>query len=103
MPHEHADTPPFEYQLSCAEALIAGTLALMTSHVQAQRAADRAPMARKIVANLDELAAHVCISPQFREVVHLLRDHWQAMHRHSLPKPPAPEPRAKPAAPGRLH
>ena len=45
----HADE---EYSLPCAEALLAGTLALMTGYVQACCDSHRDAMGRKIAANL---------------------------------------------------
>src|SRR3989344_4516252 len=51
-----------EYSLPCAEALLAGTLALMTGYVQACCDSHRDALRRKIAANLPLLAA-----PDIRE------------------------------------
>jgi hypothetical protein len=66
-----------EYSLPCAEALLAGTLALMTGHVQACCDNHRALMARKITANLAQLAEHPLLSPAFRAMLWNLRTRWQ--------------------------
>lgn len=68
-----------EYQLSCSEALVAGTLALMTAHAQAADDEQRLRMAQKIGANLTQLAAHNCMSPQFRMMLGNLVAHWQLL------------------------
>ncbi|UJB67169.1 hypothetical protein YS110_21600 [Acidovorax sp. YS12] len=64
-----------EYSLPCAEALMAGTLALMTGFAQAggmQRDAMRA----KIVANLDNLSGLSTLTPHFRTMLASLRERW---------------------------
>ena len=66
-----------EYQMPCAEALLAGTLALMTGHVQACCDNHRELMAGKIVANLDQLSAHPLLSAAFRTMLWNLRTRWQ--------------------------
>lgn len=92
-----------EYQLSCVEALVAGTLALMTGHAQAGRDSDREPMARKILANLAQLSSHGCLSPQFRLMLCNLQAHWQRLQSRVSPVQPPPDPRASHhPAPGRL-
>ncbi len=44
-----------EYSLPCAEALLAGTLTLMSGHMQACCDTHREAMGRKIIANLQLL------------------------------------------------
>lgn len=68
-----------EYQLSCAEALVAGTLALMTGHAQTHDDSQRQFMTCKIRANLSQLAQHTCISTQFRMMLGNLQTHWQML------------------------
>jgi hypothetical protein len=68
-----------EYHLPHAEALVAGTLALMTAHAQATCEDDRAYMARKVLDNFAQLSSHTCISAQFRRVLRVLEEHWQAL------------------------
>lgn len=60
-----------------AEALLAGTLALMTGHAQQADEDLRAMMAHKIVSNLHFLAAHPQLSGGFRATLSNLRGHWQ--------------------------
>lgn len=65
-----------EYVMPCAEALLAGTLALMTGHVESACARQRGLMAKKIRSNLFFLGGHPGLTPNFRSVVHRLQDHW---------------------------
>ncbi len=69
----HADE---EYGMPCAEALLAGALALMTGHAQACCAAQRELMARKVADNLQLLAGHCGLSPDFRALLSRLQHHW---------------------------
>ena len=69
----HADE---EYSLPCAEALLAGTLALMTGYVQACCDSHRDAMGRKIAANLQMLAGAQGFTPHFRAVVWSLQGRW---------------------------
>jgi len=66
-----------EYSLPCAEALMAGTLALMTGHVQACCDGHREQMAQKIVTNLAALAQHPLLSAPFQTMLWNLRTRWQ--------------------------
>lgn len=65
-----------EYGMPCAEALLAGTLALMTGHAQACCAGQRGVMAHKVVANLDLLVRHPGLSPAFRAMLGQLQRRW---------------------------
>jgi len=65
------------YDLPCAEALLAGSLALMTGHAQSNCARQRSLMARKICSNLFFLAQHPGLTPPFRTVVQRLHGHWE--------------------------
>jgi hypothetical protein len=67
-----------EYTLPSAEALLGGTLALMTGLSQAQCAQHRALMAHKIVANLASLAQSPQLSAGFRHLLDSLRQRWLA-------------------------
>lgn len=76
------DAPP----LPSAEAMLAGTLALMTGVVE--RAALAQPlaahgqsllMANKVRSNLFELAGHPHLSAGFRAMVQRLRGHWDRL------------------------
>ena len=66
-----------EYTMPSAEALLAGTLALMTGHVQASCCAHRELMAAKIVSNLSALAEAPVLSPAFKAMLQNLRLRWQ--------------------------
>lgn len=65
-----------EYRLPCAEALLAGTLALMTGHMQACCDTHRAAMGRKIVANLQMLGQMEAFTPHFRTMLWNLQSRW---------------------------
>jgi hypothetical protein len=66
-----------EYTMPCAEALLAGTLALMTGHVQACCDDHRILMARKIASHLSVLSEHPLLSPQFKTMLWNLRERWR--------------------------
>jgi hypothetical protein len=64
-----SDTAAADTQgLPPAEALLAGTLALMTGHAQACCEGQRALMAKKIIANLFMLSRHPGAPPNFRAI-----------------------------------
>ena len=67
------------YELPCVEAMLAGTLALMTGHAQTTCREQQSLMARKIRSNLFFLAEHPGISPAFRTVVARLHRHWDSV------------------------
>ncbi|AVS73689.1 hypothetical protein [Paracidovorax cattleyae] len=62
--------------LPCAEALLAGTLALMTGYAHSDRAGDRDAMGRKIAAHLESLARMDGLSPHFRTMAGNLNNRW---------------------------
>ncbi len=68
-----------EYSMPCAEALLAGTLALMTSAVQSCCDNHRGLIAQKIVSNLTHLSLQPQLSPDFRAMVWNLRRGWRAL------------------------
>ena len=72
-----------EHELSSIEAVLAGTLALMTGYSQALQAehdpAQRLRMGGKIGDNLSLLSDHPLLSLGFRQVLQGLRGRWQAM------------------------
>jgi hypothetical protein len=68
-----------EYLLGSAEALLAGTLALMTAIAQGCCGEHRAAMQRKVLANLAELEQHPDVSQQFQAVTAQLQQHWAAL------------------------
>jgi hypothetical protein len=68
-----------EHVMPCAEAMLAGTLALMTGHAQSACATQRNLMGRKIRSNLFFLGQHPALSPSFRKVVHNMHQHWDVL------------------------
>lgn len=65
-----------EYLLASSEALLAGTLALMTGQAQASCVEARCLMTHRICANLLELGQHPALNPNFRAAVRHLHEHW---------------------------
>ena len=65
-----------EYTMPCAEAMLAGTLALMTAHAQACCDDHKTLMARKIASHLLVLSEHPLLSPPFKTMLWNLREHW---------------------------
>ena len=65
-----------EYTMPNTEVLLAGTLALMTGHVQACCGAHRDAMAVKIVSNLAMLSGDPLLSPGFKTLLWSLRGRW---------------------------
>ena len=74
----HGTRTDEEYTLPSAEALLGGTLALMTGLNQAQCAQHRELMAHKIVANLASLTQSPQLSAGFRHLLDSLRQRWLA-------------------------
>lgn len=68
-----------EYELPCAEALLAGTLALMTAYAQNCCGERRGYLASKIAANLSTLIRHAGLSDPFRASVGKLHTQWVRM------------------------
>lgn len=81
-----------EHELPSLEAVLAGTLALMTGYSQALQAAlhpeKRLAMGAKIGWQLEVLAGSAQLSPGFREVLRDLRRHWQSMTTCTLDSQP---------------
>lgn len=97
--NEDAPNGDTEYHLPCAEALLAGTLALMTAHAQACCTNSRSVMEAKILANLSQLANQPGLSPQFRAALGNVRRHWQVMHGACADAATAEDPRLWHASP----
>lgn len=68
-----------EHVLPCAEAMLAGTLALMTGHAQSACATQRDLMGRKIRSNLFFLGQHPGLSASFRTVIQRMHQHWDVL------------------------
>lgn len=66
-----------EYEMPCAEALLAGTLALMTGHAQSCCADHRNLMACKVTSNLFVLSQHPLLSPGFQAMLFNLHGRWR--------------------------
>jgi hypothetical protein len=74
-----------EYNIPCAEALLAGTMALMTGHMQDSCGMHREAMSAKIVCNLAALADAPMLSPGFKQFVGALRQRWQRLDKATVP------------------
>jgi len=72
-----------EHDLPSVEAVLAGTLALMTGYAQALQAdlhpEQRLLMGAKIGRNLELLSRHLGVSEPFQRIALGLRTRWQAM------------------------
>ncbi|WP_439520571.1 hypothetical protein [Hydrogenophaga sp.] len=80
-PPDHMDE---EYHLPSVEALLAGTLALMTGYAQSARdCPHRALMADKLVSNLFCLSGHPQLSVPMQTMLANLRTRWQVELEHS--------------------
>lgn len=81
--HPDVDADTEEHELPCIEAVLAGTLALMTGYSQALQAElhpeQRVRMGAKVGDNLDLLAQHPQLSLGFRQVLIGLQQRWRAM------------------------
>jgi hypothetical protein len=78
--HTPDTSPPsdHEYELPCAEAMLAGTLALMTGYAQQSDEHMRCLMATKVASNLLSLSEHVNLTQSFRLLLRRLRWCWDA-------------------------
>ncbi len=72
-----------EHVLPCTEAMLAGTLALMTGHAQSACATQRNLMGRKIRSNLFFLGQHPALTPNFRTVLQRMHQHWDTLLKGS--------------------
>lgn len=87
---EQADAPADESSvLPCAEALLAGTLALMTGHADACCEDHRNLMASKAASNLFLLSHHPLMSEGFKTLAWKLHMQWG--HRIKTGQTPAAE------------
>ncbi len=79
----HTEPTVEEHELPCIEAVLAGTLALMTGYSQALQAAlgpqHRLRMGGKIAENLAMLVDHPQLSLGFRQVLLGLQGRWRSM------------------------
>ena len=79
MAHARTHDSSDEYELPAVEAVLAGTLALMTGCAQAQCEVQRRQMMNRIVANMALLADHPQLSDPFRCALAKLRCHWELL------------------------
>jgi hypothetical protein len=80
----HTETADEEYTMPSVEALLAGTLALMTGYAQSARECPHRPlMAGKLVSNLLYLSAHPQLSPPMQTMLANLRTRWQLEMEHT--------------------
>jgi hypothetical protein len=67
------------YDMPCAEAMLAATLALMTGHAQSGCHRHRALMAKKVTSHLFFLSRHPVMSDNFRAVMARMHGLWRAL------------------------
>jgi len=89
MPQQHVE----EHELHSVEAVLAGTLALMTGYSQALQAEldpqGRVAMGEKIGCNLGLLVDHPQLSLGFRQVLFGLQHRWMAMNSCTVEATPS--------------
>ncbi|MBA4261203.1 MAG: hypothetical protein C0443_04050 [Comamonadaceae bacterium] len=84
-----------EYTLPSVEALMAGTLALLTGYAQsAPDCAHRSLMAKKLVSNLFFLSGHPQLSAPMQTMLGNLRTRWQLELEKDAPTQHASAPRS---------
>jgi|688.fasta_scaffold370747_2 hypothetical protein len=81
-----AEEGDLEFVMPCADALMAGTLALMTGHARCGCAQHRDMMARKAAVNLHTLSGHPQISDGLRTVTKKLYEQWIEIIQTDLAK-----------------
>ena len=95
---EDSELQDDEYIMPCAEAILAGTLALMTGHARCSCAAHRDMMGSKVAHNLAQLAQHSVMSEEFRTVAFKLHMQWveliqsERVHQHQAAHAPTGAP-----------
>jgi hypothetical protein len=84
-PTDDRHDPIEEYELPCSEAVLAGTLALMTGYGQSLQAehdpAQRLRISLRVAHNLERLAAQPGLSDPFRALSGQLATLWRQMAR----------------------
>ncbi len=93
-----AEDGELEFVMPCAEALLAGTLALMTGHARCGCAQHRDMMARKAAVNLHTLSGHPHISDSLRTVAKKLYQQWVEIIQTDLVKSMSAAVQAVPSA-----
>ncbi len=111
MPAFSATTRPNHSPIRDIEAVLAGTLALMTAYAQTCCARQAALLAQKIVSNLGTLGGHGDLSANFHTVLRSLEGRWVhevneigalAGAMACAPRSPQTDAELRPA-PGRVH
>ncbi len=95
MHHSPCEACDEEYTLPPVEALMAGTLALLTGYAQSAPDCPHRPlMAAKLVSNLLFLSGHPDLSGPMRTMLANLRTRWQvhAEQGGAPAEPPSPTP-----------
>ena len=80
------------HEMPSADALVAGTLALMTGHAESRCAQHKALMTQKVMGNLACLAQHPQLHAHFKGVVARLHGHWARLSGLALSPPAAHTP-----------
>lgn len=81
-----ADPSCEEYELPAVEAVLAGTLALMTGCAQAHCTNQRRHIMDRIVRNMALLAEHPQLSEPFRCAIGKLSGHWEMLLEDASPR-----------------
>lgn len=76
-----------DYELPSAEAVLAGTLALMTGYAQSPDDEVRQLMAHKVISNLQRLTEHPHLTDAFRTMLGQLGGLWR-QHLAGPVRPP---------------
>jgi hypothetical protein len=103
-PPSESNDPIEEYELPCSEAMLAGTLALMTGYSQSLQAehdpAQRLHISLRVAHNLERLAGQPTLSEPFRALSAKLTTLWRQMARCTADARTDCLEGALPAAPG---
>lgn len=70
--------PLLEYVMPCTEAMLAGTLALMTAHAQCRCPVQRGRIVCRVQAQLGWLSEHPGLSGACRQLAQQLQTAWAA-------------------------
>jgi hypothetical protein len=93
IPNVCAPSTEEEYVLPCAEALLAGTLALMTAYAQGSPSCRGRPlMAAQVLSNLIRLSHHPVFTPTMHTMLNRLCGSWQQQVTGDAPTIPNPQP-----------
>jgi hypothetical protein len=85
----HAQDSVNEYAISGLEAMLAGTLALMSAYAHGACRAHQSLISGKILSNLCCLQAQNALSPEFRKVLSQVGHSWQQHQLMQMDDPAA--------------